>query len=510
MLNKIFMFSLALLTFGHQATISADTPTMDYLNDHSVEQIAACHYQNPGFSYHYPFFLKIIEKESESGFFGYHGCSSRFRIFQDVLRSLFEEGLGFDVPQDFQFLRIPGDPLFDIKNTKSDFYKLFDRKPATKEQKNNFINHLFLKQFNESFGTSLMPEALSKAEYNTLWTVVEELFQTIDVLSKEDLYSWDDTKQQNGDPLAHLAPVKLHKKGPSTTNEDKQKALILTLIKYAESLEQEETPTLKKKYLQSNKVKAQLASVFASKLDSARSKNLNNWIVTNSTFLSLLYKIYNIDVDDHYYVFPYNDTISDQQTRIVALNIPLFGNYHRSDESSTHVFMHDSSIEGGDSKVEKHLKSFCKQLGYDEILGFELYTIGRHELNVAGSQNGCILQFFDRSQGLGKQPFSGLNSSVFTSHSFGIPIKPINPSDVVTGACPLRNNTMDLQLRLITSTHTTLNPYGFLRVVRHDPLNPKVAKNIIEKMKNKIKTAQNDSKKLEYQKAKFKKIWFKK
>ena len=57
------------------------------------------------------------------------------------------------------------------------------------------------------------------------------------------------------------------------------------------------------------------------------------------------------------YFEPYNDVRPEQQSHLVSLNIPLFGNFHTSYESSIHVFLHDRSVEAGESRV---WKSSCK------------------------------------------------------------------------------------------------------------------------------------------------------
>lgn len=54
-----------------------------------------------------PFFNTIVANENRNGFFGYHGHSQQFRVFQDILKAVFEEVLHYDIPNDFQFLRIP-------------------------------------------------------------------------------------------------------------------------------------------------------------------------------------------------------------------------------------------------------------------------------------------------------------------------------------------------------------------------------------------------------------------
>lgn len=56
------------------------------------------------------------------GFFGYHGCCSDFRIFQDLIRIGIEEILEIPIKKDFHFLRIPGDKLYTY-NTPAEIFE---------------------------------------------------------------------------------------------------------------------------------------------------------------------------------------------------------------------------------------------------------------------------------------------------------------------------------------------------------------------------------------------------
>jgi len=56
------------------------------------------------------------------GFFGYNGCCSDFRIYQDLIRIGIEEILGIHVRNDFHFLRIPGDSRY-THNTPAEIFE---------------------------------------------------------------------------------------------------------------------------------------------------------------------------------------------------------------------------------------------------------------------------------------------------------------------------------------------------------------------------------------------------
>jgi hypothetical protein len=58
------------------------------------------------------------------GFFGYHGSSSDFRIYQDLIRLGLEEILGISIKKDFHFLRIPGETPYNLRQV-SDFTSIY-------------------------------------------------------------------------------------------------------------------------------------------------------------------------------------------------------------------------------------------------------------------------------------------------------------------------------------------------------------------------------------------------
>lgn len=99
------------------------TVTFRYLQDHAIEDIVESQDSSLSFEEKVPMFLEIASHETKDSFFGYHGMSQKSRLFQDVLRAVFEEILGVDLPQNFHFLRIPGRETWDwaTENGKDGF-----------------------------------------------------------------------------------------------------------------------------------------------------------------------------------------------------------------------------------------------------------------------------------------------------------------------------------------------------------------------------------------------------
>lgn len=505
-MHKYRPATLAFTIFMAIASFLTATPTANFLEEHPLSEISSFNPSNYTlFTKQTPFFLSIATNEQDPGFIGYHGCTQKFRLFQDILRATFEESFAMKIPKDFQFLRIPGDQLYDLKNNKSDYYKLFDRKKISNSNKQYVIEQLFISKFNLQFDTFYSFYDFTPAEHEQLWGVVLEFVDTLDLLARDDYYTFDDTQHASGAPFENKG---LKKKSLSQDlYMDSVKLKIDSLVKHFET---EEIPALNKKFFQSSHVANILTKVFTPKLSANHLWQLKNWSSSQATFTTFLFYI---QVQTYYsnnheltrFFFPYDDTLKEQQTRVIAMNIPLFGNFHRPGNCTTDIFIKGASIAKGDSAVDKVLEDFFVQIGYQKEIPQELFQIGLEELK--NHNQGCILQFFDASQTDGASPYAGLDSSSFVCHSFGIPLKIFQPSELLLESQPIRYNGMDLQLRLIASTHTTLNPYWFLKIKRHDTLPKEVSNRILKRMKEHLANSSGDKKKLKKKKLYFKKLW---
>lgn len=99
------------------------SPTELFVLDHGPEEIEA------GFNLNSVSlkFKKLFDKAQANeklGFFGYHGSSRDFRIYQDIIRIGIEEILELPIREDFQFLRVPGSAMYDLEGV-NDFLSLF-------------------------------------------------------------------------------------------------------------------------------------------------------------------------------------------------------------------------------------------------------------------------------------------------------------------------------------------------------------------------------------------------
>ncbi len=474
-----------------------------YLNEHSLETIKAS-VSSFEFDKQLPLMKKMIAKEKESGFFGYHGCSPRYRIFQDILWAVFEEALGYEIPSNFQFLRIPGDEMFDLKNGKLSFYELFDRTGPSESVKIKIIETLFIKPFNEGSGIlSIEIKDLTKKEKQDLWQVSLEFINVLDALAMEDYYTYE------FEAVKHVRDMLGGSTAPSPYIQSIRKKLEMIMCHLDAQEQVSPRFTLSGSIDKLHTVFMRVLNKKQKKVDSRKVKNM---ISKNYKFNLLLERVYTLSYEDYQgplwnFFFPYNDHIPGQQSRIVCLNMPLFGNYYRAGESSLYVFLNGYSIAAGDSAVMELLSNYFEEIGLDNHLPQILRNIALDELSKSPNINGSILQFFDLSAKKGKTPFEGADASAYVSHSFGIPLKHLEPSQLILNKHPIQLNNLDLQLRLIPCNHTTLNPYSFLKVIRYDSHDPKISKNIIKLMRENLRSGIVDIKKLNAYKSKLDSIW---
>jgi len=88
--------------------------TKDYLVQHSLDDIKYSLKLFDTTFEHKTLLDKAIDNEHE-GFFGYFACDCSYRVYQDVIRMIFEEVLGLSVPKEFHFMAVPLYPKRTIR-----------------------------------------------------------------------------------------------------------------------------------------------------------------------------------------------------------------------------------------------------------------------------------------------------------------------------------------------------------------------------------------------------------
>lgn len=417
----------------------------------------------------YPLFFEMIARENEPGFFGYHGHTQKYRIFQDILRVVHEEVFHEEIPEDFQFLRIPGEPLFDLNKGTKSFYDLYDPQNKTEEQQKMAVKYFIIDQINQRMQKNISLETFSDQEINSL-------FQPI---ADHILKSLEDTNIKGFFPFKKDIDKELSEKFKGDPRADYKKKIISSfLIKNKAFL-------LDKK----GTSKAGLTKLIASKIDIPE-KALNTFLnqtlspdAINDRFLSLLYTLPQEEYDFMMSLFfPYWDTRPDQQSRVISINYSLFSNYNFIGESTLDVFLSDRSIESGESQMVKALEAYFEKVGLNKAIVKPLVQSLNKKIFSYGVE-GCFLQFFDRDPNL-----LGLDKTAYVAKPFGIPIKNIAPSKIANRDISfIREHGEIFQLRLLMTNSYTLTPNGSIRMIRYDRLPANVKDEILNEIRARIK-----------------------
>lgn len=136
MRRKFFLSLLCMFAFF---TYAEESPTERYVSLHTLIDIKYnLRLDNVTLDYK-PIFDKAIAQEVP-GFVGYYGASGTFRVYQDLIRLVFEEILDFPLKPDFHFLAVP---LYLHRTTKTleDISQTFFGIPA-QTQTQSIINQL--------------------------------------------------------------------------------------------------------------------------------------------------------------------------------------------------------------------------------------------------------------------------------------------------------------------------------------------------------------------------------
>lgn len=103
------------------------SPTERYLVSHPIEEVKYSMRLAGATLEQKPIFDKSI-KEEKDGFFGYFAASADFRMYQDLIRFIFEEKLGAAIPKEFHFLGVPFYPNRSLHTLQDVYEAYFEKK----------------------------------------------------------------------------------------------------------------------------------------------------------------------------------------------------------------------------------------------------------------------------------------------------------------------------------------------------------------------------------------------
>ncbi|MCB1148739.1 MAG: hypothetical protein KDK48_01110 [Chlamydiia bacterium] len=421
-----------LLPFLFIISILTGSPTWTYLQTTPLEKI----YSSYTLAKEDTALIERILSAENEHCFGYHASTTRFRLFQDVIKAVHEEVFQIELPEDFHFLRIPDEPMFAVSETKSAFFDRFERK-ITPELRTHFFTRYLLEPLSQELCFTFDPADFSEEELASADPLLEQFAEVNDIYVQK----------------AHRKMHGLKVKGKV------DRALLLQIMNgliQSEAVKsspfpfQDAVAKLHEKYpsLPPSKIKRALNKVCTYRaLWDAYYKDRENWVFFP-------------------YFFPFWDTRADQKALIVCINPALFGNYFRWDESTVRIFLNDGSIEGGDWDCLNYLEEYFVRIGLPKEAAANTFYAGKKVLDASSSKRGVIFQFFDYSG----PELSYLDEVAYASADFGKPLRDLKPSAVVRADKPVRVEQckVDAQLRLIAGSSTTLNPEMPLKIKRYD------------------------------------------
>lgn len=462
-LSKFFTVTSLTAIVLFSSLYATETPTEKYLKTTPLETIAQS--LKPEEEARLPTLLEISAKESENGFFGYHGSTQNFRIFQDIIRAVLEQKFEFVLPQDFYFFRIPGKPQYHFPNGLKDFKNEITKKNNDKKVIKLIIQTFLLEPLQSEMGVKIKFEQFTKSD--------------IALLSE----SFEDIASQLSEKRALVE---------KTPNSEEQ----------ATATDTQNAPAEKAYRI--------IFKILAAKKGSTPPTDLQPWIEQQLSTHGILKTYFNVADEKKKnlmtnFFYPFWDVSIGQREFLISLNIPLFGNYAWPDEGSLGIVLNNATLEGGDKLTIKFLQEWFRQIGLPQDSVIELVNIGRS--HVPETSQGVLFQFFD----IGSEPYQFTEKHAYVSYPYGVEAKGFTPSEVLTGTKDIDyhsgNSILQRQIRLLMSNEATLNPYSNLRIIRYDFLGETVANQIVSEMKDTLLNTKVNQKKLNAYKSKLEKSW---
>lgn len=425
---------------------------------------------------HLPFVMEIAAAETQQTF-GYHGASQEVRIFQDALKVIYEEMLGITLPDDFYFLRIPGDQfLYETDNVKNEF---LDSRPKLDAQMRAYALDFFILQpLNEEFGLSLKavdfsPEALEEMDRFVIGMLKKHTFEEYNPFSQSiSILSELSTLSSEISALSDLSIGEMNFK----FNELRSKNQVGGLSEYLK----------------------ELYDVNRWPISQIGKEGWDAFLVRDKECQLLLSKW-------NKFCYFFCDTNAEGSSKVISMLGSLFGGLEPggSGESCLDPFLSNRGFEGHEERLEHILNRFCDSLGMAKGTGTKLMEAGRQVVYAEGTEDvtGVLFQLYDISTDY------AVDRVTYLTESIGHPIhrgQKINTSSYVNGEL---KDAPGVEIRLIMDNATSLNPNGPIRMVRYDTLPEGTGEAVLDAMRDVIREAEVDEGQVEQYKAKLNEYW---
>lgn len=421
-----------------------------------------------------PLLLEIANQETEDTFFAYHGMSQNNRIFQDILRSVFEEVLHITLPKDFYFLRIPNENKWNWENHKETFLNHYGHFEAPEEVQNLVLANLLL-TINKQHHVDLTLDHFTPQEKTSLWLYFQ------DYIDCSFQSNWTSKVEKYAIPIDYQWEKPVFNR-------------YLPLLK----------ETLTKK-IQSCFPNYNLSSL-SHWMESMFSTQFGVYVVFQLREIdppvdpAIIETLANSDLR-------FNDTRAPQNSELISLNTAILANSCDAGCFTARIFLTNKSVLNGDAVLENELKELFERIGLDSSLASKLWEKGQNKLSELNVNEGCLLQFFDESAARGGLPFQLVDQDTYVSFKHGIPIPNLISSEYVKGEYSLQGANRDLELRLVVNNKTILNPFSNFRIVRHDSLSQEGSDQLILMLKEDLRNSSKNQAKIKKYLSSLNRMW---
>ncbi|MBS0606588.1 MAG: hypothetical protein JSR57_06535 [Verrucomicrobia bacterium] len=393
-----------------------------------------------------PFFLQIAAKET-SQTFGYHGAPQEFRLFQDVLKVIFEERLGIQLPENFNFLRLPGEKFSSIPSNSSRSFLANKPEHIDPKLHRYALDYFLLRPINQSYGLQIDSKNFSDQAISEVEVFLDNIRKAQQALNNPFHQEIE----------TFLFPDTLCKEISSQTGVEVEEILLflnrLLIEEYQNSL-----PPFDDYLWEKFDVNLNFDGVLQEELDEYM-----------KAYEARIKYVQELSGDWHEYFYYYYDATPESSGQVLSMVGPLFsGMVEEEGETCLLPYLNNSSYEGYEKNLEAILEHFCNSLGIEPGIAGKMLESGRRIIEATGNDNGVIFQFYD----LSSDPQCGQDRCTYLSLPCGMFVynaENLKTSSFVNGDLVPDSDTQ-VQIRMVIGNSTNLNPFGSIRMIRYDSL----------------------------------------
>ncbi len=423
-----FLFLILSLFLIAPNETSAQTPTENLLtqvSENEIAEVIALDELGIGNSFNFnlyaDFFHQIIVQENEN-LIGYHATTVDHYIFQEFVRAILEIRHEWKIPEDFYFLRVPGEKEFNIKGV-TEISNRFGRPEFNAAQLKDVVFALIDGPIHKLSGQHLNWENINDEKIKQLY----DLF----------LHFTSNMPIENMSRVAATAELMrmLKEMVPLDISEGRIVDLQKAIVRFAKNPRADKFRETYPAWLPFERIN-----------------------------------------------FPFDDTDEELQSLIISLNIPLYGNFQIASESTIHIFANNMSVEidnDEDDANDVSYESFFKDRAdgfFNGINSKQVKEIFDWAKGNLSTKTGIILQFTINHS----EYSSELENIFYPCGFFGVPLKGSSvkeniqngKGDWIVFPHSHKPFLINNQPRLVLTNEFSLNPFSGLKIKQHDLIDP--------------------------------------